>query len=88
MRLVDAEELKIQGYRLVHIDNLNPNIERISWCNVPIAYDVDKVVAAIKKIHCKKCRNILGVAGAEEYCKGQKCEIEELCDIVRIGGVE
>ena len=56
--------------------------------DLPTAYDVEKVVEAIKKTHCKKCRNILGVAGAEEYCKGQKCEIEELCDIVRIGGVE
>ena len=54
----------------------------------PTAYDVEKVVAAIKKIHCKKCRNILGVAGAEEYCKGQKCEIEELCDIVKAGGID
>lgn len=55
---------------------------------LPTAYDVDKVVEEIKRKHCKKCRNILGAVGAEEYCKEQKCEIDELCDIVRKGGVE
>lgn len=54
----------------------------------PTAYDVSKVVAEIKRKYCKKCRNILGAVGAEEYCKEQKCEIDELCDIVRKGGVE
>lgn len=54
----------------------------------PTAYDVSKVVAEIKRKYCKKCRNILGAVGAEEYCKEQKCEIDELCDIVKRGGVE
>ena len=54
----------------------------------PTAYNVDAVVAEIKKKHCQKCRNILGVPGAEEYCKEQKCEIEAVCEIVRKGGVE
>lgn len=56
--------------------------------DAPIAYDVEAVVAAIKTKHCKKCRNILGIAGAEEYCKEQKCEIEGVCEIVRNSGKE
>jgi len=54
----------------------------------PMAYDVDAVVSEIKKKYCQKCRNILSVAGAEEYCKEQKCRIDDICDIVKRGGVE
>ena len=46
------------------------------------------MVAKIKKKHCQKCRNILSVAGAEEYCKEHKCRIDDICDIVKRGGVE
>ena len=42
----------------------------------------------IQKKHCKRCRNILSILGAEVYCKEQKCQIEELCEIVRKGVVE
>ena len=49
---------------------------------------MEAAVAAIKEKHCKKCRNILGIAGAEEYCKEQKCEIEGVCEIVRNSGKE
>lgn len=56
--------------------------------NMPTAYDVDNVVEQIKNKKCKKCRNILSAAGAEEYCKDMKCEIEEICEIVRKGGVD
>lgn len=54
----------------------------------PTAYDTDKVVKEIKDKKCQKCRNILGAAGAEKYCKDMKCEIEEICEIVRKGGVD
>lgn len=54
----------------------------------PKAYDAKKVVAEIQKKYCQRCRNILSVPGAEEYCKEQKCEIEGICEIVRKGGVE
>lgn len=54
----------------------------------PTAYDVEKVVEKIKNKKCKKCRNILSAAGAEEYCKDMKCEIEEICELVRKGGVD
>ena len=54
----------------------------------PTAYDVDAVVAEIQKKYCQRCRNILSVPGAEEYCKRQKCRIYEICDIVKAGGVE
>lgn len=50
-------------------------------------YDVEKVVKQIQKKHCGRCRNILGILGAEVYCKEQKCQIEELCEIVRNGGM-
>lgn len=56
--------------------------------DIPTAYNVDAVVAEIQKAYCKKCRNILGVAGAEAYCKEQKCDIYAVYDIVRKGGVE
>ena len=54
----------------------------------PTAYDVDAVVAEIQKKHCQKCRNILSVPGAEEYCKSVNCDIGIICDIVKRGGVE
>ena len=56
--------------------------------NIPTAYNVDAVVSEIHKKHCQKCRNILSVANAEEYCKSQKCRIDDICDIVKRGGVE
>ena len=56
--------------------------------DMPKAYDVEKVVAEIKKKHCQKCRNILSVPNAEEYCKSQKCRIDDICNIVKRGGVE
>lgn len=49
MRLVDADELKKSGYRLVHIDNLKPKQSCKSWAEVPTAYDVEKVVEQIKR---------------------------------------
>ena len=56
--------------------------------DMPKAFDASEVVKQIQDKYCHKCRNILGVAGAEEYCKEQKCRIDEICDIVRKGGVE
>lgn len=54
MRLVDADELKKNGYRLVHQDTK----EQLSWPEVPTAYDVEAV-----------CRKLLmeseGVCGYE-----------------------
>ena len=55
--------------------------------DIPTAYDVDKVVAEIQKKYCQRCRNILSVPGAEEYCKRQKCRIYEICDMVKRGGI-
>ena len=54
----------------------------------PTVYDVDAVVAEIQKEYCRKCRNILSVPNAEEYCKSVNCDIGIICDIVKRGGVE
>ena len=97
-RLIDTDLLKkniakwLQGSdpqetEMVKLDDIAVSVI-MEIDEQPTAYDIEKVVAEIKKIHCKKCRNILGVAGAEEYCKEQKCRIDEICDIVRKGGVE
>ena len=85
-RLVDIDEV----IRIAKDTFPKEDVRKIAWvlCHTPTAYDVSKVVAEIKRKYCKKCRNILGAVGAEEYCKEQKCEIDELCDIVRKGGVE
>lgn len=72
----------------VELNNGTITDAKIELRNVKTAYDVEKVVEEIKRKYCKKCRNILGDVGAEEYCKEQKCEINELCDIARKGGVE
>ena len=55
MRLVDADELKKSGYRLVHIDNLTTKIERRSWVDVPTAYDVEKAEKERKALQ-NRCR--------------------------------
>ena len=47
MRLVDADELKKSGFRLVHVDNLKPKQSCKSWAEVPTAYDIEKVVEQI-----------------------------------------
>lgn len=53
-RLIDADELKKSGYRLVHIDNLKPKQSCKSWAEVPTAYDVEKVLEQIKyKLFCR-----------------------------------
>lgn len=56
--------------------------------SVPAAYPVEKVVSEIQKKYCQRCRNILSVPRAEEYCKSQNCRIYGICEIVRKGGVE
>lgn len=56
--------------------------------DMPVAYDVEKVVSEIQKKYCTKCRNILGVPGAEKYCKSVNCDIGTIVDLVRKGGVE
>lgn len=101
MRLIDAnalmEELKTlqvsvtgiragKGILAEYAKQYRESILRIIN-EQPTAYDVEAVVAKIKEKHCQKCRNILGAVGAEEYCKEQKCEIDELCDIVKRGGI-
>lgn len=55
--------------------------------DMPKAYDVSKVVKQIQDKYCQKCRNILSVPNAEEYCKEQKCRIDEICDLVKSGGI-
>lgn len=85
MRLIDADELMEEWDKQSsrgHYEFDQTIMEQ------PTAYDVDKVVKQIQKKHCGRCRNILGILGAEEYCKEQKCQIEELCEIVRNGGVK
>lgn len=92
-RLIDIDSLK--GCAIIRPTS-HESIEHIKQCgndilnhnDIPTAYNVDAVVAEIQKAYCKKCRNILGVAGAEAYCKEQKCDIYAVYDIVRKGGVE
>lgn len=88
MRLIDADAL-IEAFKVksgIWTETSKYLIKVID--EQPTAYDVDAVVAEIQKAYCKKCRNILGVAGAEAYCKEQKCDIYAVYDIVRKGGVE
>lgn len=91
-RLIDADALIefIDAGHLRHPSELCfSELDVVNMLNhAPTSYDVEKVVAEIKKKHCQKCRNILSVPGAEEYCKEQKCRIDEICDIVKRGGVE
>lgn len=56
--------------------------------DMPKSYDASEVVKQIQDKCCQRCRNILSVPNAEEYCKRQKCRIYEICDIVKAGGVE
>ena len=94
-RLIDAEQTKLMLSELLEVaekENFTAEdaIEHACvWIDrLPTAYDVEKVVSEIHKKHCQKCRNILGVAGAEEYCKSVNCDIGIICDIVKRGGVE
>ena len=74
MRLVDADELKKSGYRLVHIDNLKPKQSCKSWAEVPTAYDVEKVV---EEVRC------------DCYTMGfDESQAEVIVNDVRKGGVE
>ena len=76
-RLIDADVLleKLKG--TPRYFELKHDIEE-----QPTAYDMEKVVEQIQEKHCKRC------LGAGVYCKEKKCWIEELCEIVRKGGVE
>lgn len=90
-RLIDAdialgrfiEEAEASGKGCIHINTIKRLLQ-----DIDTAYDVEKIVGEIKKKHCQKCRNILSVPGAEEYCKRQKCRIYEICDTVKAGGAE
>ena len=73
MRLIDADELKKSGFRLVHVDNLKPKQSCKSWAEVPTAYDVEKVVEQL----------------LDDYVKnGGMFLYEEVFKTVRKGGVE
>jgi len=54
----------------------------------PTAYDVEKVEKQIHNFKCKKCRNILGTISSDDYCESVKCEVFEICKMVRNGGKE
>lgn len=54
--------------------------------NQPIAYNVEKVEKQIHDFKCQKCRNILGIFGADKYCEGVHCEVYRICEMVRNGG--
>ena len=54
----------------------------------PTAYSVEKVEKQIHDYKCKKCRNILGTMSSDEYCEIVKCEVWEICKMVRNGGKE
>lgn len=91
-RLIDADAL-IEFIDVGHLRHPSElcfsEVDVVNMLNhAPIAYDVEKVVAEIQKKYCRKCRNILGAPNAEEYCKEQKCRIDDICDIVKRGGVE
>lgn len=83
MRLIDADELKKSGYRLVHIDNLKPKQSCKSWAEVPTAYDVEKVVECIHKYFSKKINDCNGNIVPHEILEYNKA----ICEIVRKGGV-
>ena len=83
-RLIDADELKKSGYRLVHIDNLKPKQSCKSWAEVPTAYDVEKVVEQIHEYFNGKidaCEEDIVPQEILEYNKA-------ICEIVRKGGVK
>lgn len=92
-RLIDIDSLK--GCAIIRPTS-HESIEHIKQCgndilnhnDIPTAYDVEKVVEEIHKKHCQKCRNILSVPNAEEYCKSVNCDVGIICDIVKRGGVE
>lgn len=75
----------IEKYENVAIvlKHLHDTIEKM-----PIAYDVEKVEKQIHDYKCKKCRNILGTLSSDEYCEIVKCEVFEICKMVRNGGKE
>ena len=88
MRLIDADALKtrevLDKLRSAEFDD---EIEAVID-NIPTAYTVKNVVAAIKTKHCKVCRNIWKSKDGAEYCREIDCEIEGVCEIVRNGGKE
>lgn len=89
-RLIDEDVVwrKLQ-YRLKKYGNKHMSEKfKEMLDSVPTAYDVEKVVTEIQKEYCKKCRNILSVPNANEYCKSVNCDIGIMCDIVKRGGVE
>lgn len=92
MRLIDADALCERIRKIYDGYMLDEGCTPIEFENMvdeqPTAYNVDKVVEEIQKAYCKKCRNILGVTGAETYCKEQKCRIYEICETVKAGDVE
>ena len=93
-RLIDAEKVtevdcsgldgivKPQHYEIV----ASFFFEKFINCQ-PTAFDVEKVIKEIHNFKCQKCRNILGIAGADEYCERQHCQVYQICEIVRKGGV-
>lgn len=68
-RLVDADELKKSGYRLVHIDNLKPKQSCKSWADVPTAFDTD---AVFKKMWIE----------SEKVCGNTMIELERAEEII------
>jgi len=91
MRLVDADELKKSGYRLVHIDNLNPKIERRSWVTVPTVSEAEVIAEQLEnyraEFDCKVCK----YGKTEPQVCTKDCTdalVDGLLEIVRKGGVE
>lgn len=84
-RLIDADNLNFEG------QNYNKSQMKAILDFVdaqPTAFDTKKVIKDIHNFKCQKCRNILGIAGADEYCEKMHCQVYQICKIVRKGGVE
>ena len=93
MSLIDADAL-IEALRESRDAHANTAREYSLLCRCinivqeqPIACDVDKIVEQLMNKHCGKCRNFITKGLLDkDYCRHQKCDIHDICEIVKTGG--
>lgn len=70
--------------QLIAID-INKMIDYVK--KMPTAYDVDKVVEQLMNKHCGNCSNFISKGLLDkDYCRHAKCDIYDICEIVKTGG--
>ncbi len=82
MRLIDADELKAEGYHLTK--EMTYGAHMVDLDKIETAYNVDKVITKLKRSDCKDV--------SPEFCNKHSecgnCIRERYHEIVREGGVE